>query len=149
MKILLLFLCLFVINQALGQSENIHVEEEIFKVRENPPRFPGCENLATIEAKDTCSKSKLKEFLYNNIKFPEGGKFGGKVIVSFKVKRDGKLDNFEIVKSLGKNYDEEVLRVVRMMPSWNPCCGSRGRAVEYKYFLPVKFKLVYGLKLLR
>ncbi len=59
-------------------------EEEIFIIKNNlPPRFPGCENLATIEEKKACSDKKLHDFLSKNIQYPEELKVGGRVVALF------------------------------------------------------------------
>jgi len=42
----------------------------------------------------------------------------GPVVVSFSVNKKGKLSNFVIEQSLGPDYDEEAIRLIREGPSW-------------------------------
>ena len=44
-------------------------EDEIFKIVEEMPRFPGCDSGSAAEKK-TCADSKLLQYLYKNLKYP-------------------------------------------------------------------------------
>ncbi|MBK9013405.1 MAG: TonB family protein [Saprospiraceae bacterium] len=62
------------------------------------------------------------------------------VVVKFVIEKDGSVTNPEIAKSVGFGCDEEVLRVINMMPNWAP--GKKdGKPVAVSFNLPVKFKL--------
>ncbi len=66
-------------------------------------------------------------------------RISGTVLVQFEVRADGKIENIKIVKGIGSGCDEEVIRVVRLMPKWNP--GKiGGMKVAVVYNLPVKFR---------
>jgi len=54
------------------------------------------------------------------------------------VNADGSLSGFRILKKLGYGCDEEALRVIRLMPAWNPG-KQNGRKVKTKMVLPVNF----------
>ena len=84
----------------------------------------------------------LFKFIEDNLMYPQGWEshIEGKVIVSFDVERDGSLTNFEIVRSLHPDFDEEAIRVLKLMPEWKPA-KLRGETVRVKYTLPVKFQL--------
>lgn len=114
-------------------------EEEFFKVEYSPPRFPGCENLATIEEKKACSDKKLNNFLSKNIQYPKELKVGGKVVAYFWVEKDGRIKEVKIIKSICNTCEVEVIRVLKMMPQWVPCCGSRGRPVRIKFKISILF----------
>ena len=62
------------------------------------------------------------------------------VVVQFIVEKDGSIADAEIIRSIGGGCDEEVLKVVYMMPNWVPG-KQRGKAVRVQFNLPVKFKL--------
>ena len=83
----------------------------------------------------------LERFLKKNLKIPalalQKG-ISGDVIVEFVVNKNGNLNSFRVVKSLGYGCDEEALRVIRLMPAWNPGKQS-GRKVKTKMLLTVKF----------
>jgi protein TonB len=118
-------------------------EEEIFKVVEDNPAFPGCENISDKAEKKKCADEKMLQFIYGNIKYPaiarENG-VEGMVVVKFVVEKDGSITAPEVVRDIGAGCGAEALRVVQMMPKWEPG-KQRGRAVRVQFNLPVKFKL--------
>ncbi len=122
--------------------------EEIFKVVEQKPRFPGCENISGGNAeKEACAQQKMLEFIYKNIKYPaiarENG-IQGMCVVRFVVEKDGSIANMELVRDIGAGCGEEATRVVGMMnqmpQKWTPG-RQRGQPVRVQYNLPVRFKL--------
>jgi len=127
-------------------SENS--EEEVFKIVEEKPRFPGCEEmLGTQDEKMACSMKKMLEFLYTNIKYPEKAMNDGNegsCVVSFIVEKDGSLSDIKVVRSVSPEIDEESRRVVELMMTaagkWNP--GKQdGKVVRTQYNLPIKYQL--------
>jgi protein TonB len=105
-------------------------EPVIFKVAETQPSFPGGEKA-------------LYEFLYDNLKYPEiarEAKIQGPVYVSFIVWNDGSVREVSILRGIGGGCDEEALRVVEMMPRWNPGL-QRTMPVNVQMAMTVKFVL--------
>ncbi len=122
--------------------------EEIFRVVEQMPRFPGCENQGgTDKEKKACAERKLLEYIYKNIKYPaiarENG-VEGNVVVQFVVDKDGSINKAKVVRDIGAGCGEEALRVVELMNTkglkWTPG-KQRGRAVKVQFNLPIKFRL--------
>jgi protein TonB len=117
--------------------------EEIFKVVEDQPAFPGCEDITDKAEKKTCAETKMLQFIYGNIKYPpiarENG-VEGTVYIKFVVEKDGSITAPEIVRDIGAGCGDEALRVVKLMPKWQPG-KQRGRAVRVQFNLPVKYKL--------
>lgn len=117
--------------------------EEIFKVVEDMPRFPGCEDKTDKKERELCAQQKMLEFIYKNIKYPaiarENG-IEGTVVISFVVEKDGTISDASIVRDIGAQCGQEALRVVNTMPEWVPG-KQRGRSVRVQFNLPVKFKL--------
>jgi protein TonB len=120
--------------------------EEIFQVVEDMPRFPGCENEPKDQRED-CSKKKLLQFIYKNIKYPPIAKengIEGTVVIQFVVDKNGDITEPTIVKDIAGQCGTEALRVVKLMNSmgekWIPG-KQRGRPVKVRYTLPVKFRL--------
>ena len=66
----------------------------------------------------------------------------GTIWVRFVVEKDGTLSSAEVIRGLGKEYDEEALCVVRMMPRWIPSrfAGSE-TPIRTEFILPIKFNL--------
>ena len=61
------------------------------------------------------------------------------VVASFYVNPDGRITNLKIVQKAGSEYDEEVLRVLRLMPKWKP--RSNGRSfVGVNVTQPITFR---------
>jgi TonB family protein len=118
-------------------------DPEIFKVVEEMPRFPGCEEVEDGFDREKCAQTKMLEFIYNNLQYPkEAAKndIEGMVVVKFVVGKDGSILKPEIIRAIGGGCDEEVLRVVGEMPKWIPG-KQRGKNVNVQFNLPIRFKL--------
>lgn len=105
-------------------------EESVYTVVEIMPQFPGGE-------------VKLFEYLAKNIRYPPGARengVAGVVYVTFLVDPMGILREPKILRGIGKECDEEALRVVKMMPRWAPGRQNKKR-VYVKYNLPMNFIL--------
>ena len=104
--------------------------ERVFMKADVMPSFPGGENA-------------FSEYLKTNLKYPEQAKSSkvfGRVYVSFTIGRDGTVKNVTLLRGIGSGCDEEALRVINLMPKWNP--GQKdGRAVAVQYNLPINFTL--------
>ena len=104
--------------------------EKVYDVVEQMPAFPG-------------SPYALYEFLTQSIQYPEEARknsIQGRVIVTFVVEKDGSITNARVVKSVDPLLDAEALRVINVMPKWNPG-KQNGEPVRVKYTVPVSFKL--------
>lgn len=82
-------------------------------------------------------------FLAKNMKYPTNDRTSdieGTVIVGFEVHEDGSLQNFEILRGIGGQSDEEVIRVMAAGPAWDPGMIS-DTPVKTRMSLPVRFIL--------
>lgn len=124
------------------------VPQEIFKVVEEMPRFPGCEDEAlSMEDRYTCAQKKMLEYVYSNLKYPEAARkagLEGRVVGQFVVEGDGSIASVRIVRDIGHGCGDEVVRVLESMNTlgekWTPG-RQRGKAVRVQYTIPVSFKL--------
>jgi len=87
----------------------------------------------------------LMAYINSNLKYPEwekNRKIGGTVYASFVIARSGKIKDAKIVKSVqgSKNFDKEVLRIIKGMPDWKPGLQN-GQNVDVIFNLPFIFKL--------
>lgn len=118
-------------NAPVEVKEEEEAEElEIFQVVEAMPEFPGGE-------------SARIEFLRSNIKYPQIAKesgIQGKVYVTFVVERDGSVTDVQILRGIGGGCDEEAVRVVKIMPKWNPG-KQRNKPVRVQFNMPIVFQL--------
>jgi protein TonB len=113
----------------MPEEEEI-VEEEIFTIVEKMPSFPG-----GVDA--------LFYYLGSNISYPDMAKdarIEGKVYITFVVDRDGSIADVKVLRGIGGGCDEEAIRVVKSMPSWDPG-EQRGKKVRVQYNLPINFVL--------
>ena len=100
------------------------------KSTEKPPKYNG-------------GIKKLNKFIANNIIYPKGAiekRIEGNVIVEFIVEKDGAISNVRVIQSISSELDEEVIRVVKMMPTWKPG-KQNGELVRCFYTIPINFTL--------
>ena len=94
------------------------------------PSFPG-------------GQAALMSYLNRHIEYPvvaqENG-VQGRVIISFVVEADGRIDEAEVARSVDPSLDREALRVVKSMPKWIPG-KQNGECVRVRYSVPVVFRL--------
>ena len=111
------------------------IEGEILQICENMPHFPGGEQA-------------MLKFIAENAHYPENAQkagIEGLAVVEFIVDKKGKIHEPRVIKGLTRAFDEEVLRVVRAMPDWEP--GTlRGEKKNVRYTLPVSFKIDQATK---
>jgi protein TonB len=122
-------------------------QETIFKVVEQMPRFPGCENMESLDEKKDCSQEKMLKHIYMNLRYPASARekgVQGLVVVQFIVNEEGFVEQVKAVRDIGEGCGEAAIEVVNSMNDlpdrWIPG-KQRGKAVKVLYTLPVKFKL--------
>jgi len=87
--------------------------------------------------------SELYQFIGKNLRYPEEArkkKIEGKVYAKFVIEKDGSITHAVIVKGAGHGMDEETLRVVKMLPKWNPGM-EKGKVVRQSFVIPILFQL--------
>ena len=98
---------------------------------EEMPEFPG-------------GSTALMAYLMESMHYPkdaEDAQKEGRVICSFVVSKEGKINDAHVVKSSGtESLDNEALRVVNNMPDWKPG-KENGEPVNVHYTIPVVFNL--------
>lgn len=88
-------------------------------------------------------QSAMIKFLSENTRYPEEAiknNESGRVIVRFDIDKDGTVSNPVILKGVSASLDREAIRLVNMMPKWEPA-QLDGKAVKSRFTLPVSFKL--------
>lgn len=101
-----------------------------FRVVEELPQFPG-------------GPVEFMKWLTRNLKYPkqlEQQKVQGKVVAEFIVNKDGSVTDVQIVSSLHPQCDQEVLRVLRMMPRWTAGVEN-DQPCRTKVCIPVVFRI--------
>lgn len=123
------------VKTASASTDQNPQEEEIYTVVEKMPAFPGGD------------EARVK-FLVENVKYPEEARkngISGTVFVSFIVEKDGEISNVKLLKGVDDLLDNEALRVVKMMPAYEPGM-QRGKPVRVQFNLPIQFNLDSGAK---
>lgn len=89
-------------------------------------------------------KGSLHKFLAKNIQYPplaRENNVQGTVVAEFIVTKQGRIVNIVIKKSLSKECDEEVIRIIKLMPAWIPA-RRYGSPISFRMILPVSFRLM-------
>lgn len=109
------------------------------EVRNNETIFTSVEQMPSYPEGDEA----MAKFISENLQYPESAKGAGvqgRVMVRFVVRKDGSLDTVQILRGIDDACDAEAMRVVRIMPKWNPG-RQNGSAVDVYYTIPIKFAL--------
>lgn len=108
-------------------DKNREKDNTIYRVVEQMPQFPGGE-------------AALMKYIQENLKYPQGQEdVEGKVLFQFVVKKNGKVGEVKVLSVLGKDFDQEAIRVVKSLPKFKP--GRQdGKAVNVWYTLHVPLK---------
>ena len=94
------------------------------------PQFPG-------------GKESLERFLNKNLRYPITLKeqhIRGRVICQFVVNTNGSISDIEVVRSNNPAFNVEALRVIELMPRWEPGLLN-DQPVRVLYTLPINFDL--------
>lgn len=101
-------------------------DDKVYDVVELKPEFPGGEKA-------------LLDYLRANLRYPEGQENKqGRVVVRFVVTKTGEVGDITILRSLGKPFDDEAVRVVKSLPPFTPGMLN-GKPVAVYYALPINF----------
>jgi len=75
----------------------------------------------------------------NDLSYPRWNKNAPFTLV-FIINTDGTVQDVEVLRGIGGGCDEEVVKVVKSSPTWNPGM-QKGKAVRTRMRLPIRFKL--------
>ena len=117
-------------KEELPEAVDMYDEPLDFRVVEDLPQFPG----GAVE---------FMKWLTKNLKYPavaQQRKVQGRVVAQFIVNRDGSVSDIQVVEKLSAECDREALRVLRMMPKWEPGVMD-AKPCRTKVCIPIVFKL--------
>jgi hypothetical protein len=95
------------------------------------------------EAQFPGGMNKFIDFLNKNLQYPDAERERGEEgtsSVEFVVDANGNISDVKVISSAGASFDTEAMRIVRMMPKWNPGMQG-GQPVPSYYTLPISFIL--------
>lgn len=79
----------------------------------------------------------------NELEYPKNrieDEVEGFVRVFFKVNKEGKPEDFKVTKSLGKDFDNEAIRVLKLQQDWEPA-RFNGQAVDSYFTIKISFAM--------
>ena len=76
---------------------------------------------------------KVPEYAFKN-------KISGRILVSFKINKNGEISDINVTKKLCEPCDKEAIRVVKLLKKWKPGV-MRGQKVKVGYTLPIKYNI--------
>ncbi len=111
-----------------------------FAIVEQPPIFPGCENLSKSETKG-CFSKKIGQHVKENYYYPQELRdkgISGRVMVGFVISKDGTVKN---IKARGPNDQLEEIgrKIMEGLPKMKPA-SQRGKTVNVDYMVPLTFR---------
>lgn len=125
-------------NGLLAQTNDIFVHAD------KMPYFSGCTAFAdSTEEKRRCSDAAIVQFIASKLQYPEAAmkqELEGTVYVSFIIDERGAIEQSAVLKDIGGGCGEEALRVIRLMPPWEPAVNA-GKNVKARLNLPIRFDL--------
>ena len=125
-KLFLIMLLAFVSVNAYSQSDD--ADNDVY-------------NMVDQSAKFQDGYNSIIKFVQENIKFPAEAKENnvhGKLMLSVVVEKDGSLSDIKIKKGLGYGLDEEIVRIIKMMPKWQPA-QHKGKPVRQSQTILIPF----------
>lgn len=127
--LILLFVSIFTFVSCKNSKSKTEDVMDVTVV-DDKPYFPG-------------GHSAMINFISRKIKYPEAARAAdieGDVIVSFMIDKEGKVKSVDLKKSVHKALDKEAMRVVKLMPKWEPGRVD-GKPVIVSMEIPISFKL--------
>lgn len=109
--------------------EKSPAEDDVYLSAEVMPSFPG-------------GHEALQRYMKENLVLPPDSNHtgSGKVIASFIITEEGKVNGTRILKGFSKEADAAVLKVIKSMPDWEPGKVAR-QPVKVRVSLPVEIHL--------
>ncbi|MEJ7643495.1 MAG: TonB family protein [Chryseolinea sp.] len=119
-----------VVQAAVPLAPTIPAPRKVYDHVEVPPSYAG-----GLEA--------MAGFIRKHVKYPAIARrteVEGIVYVQFVLNAAGRITEAKVLKGVSPECDKEALRVISMMPSWNPGLQG-GTPVMVRMVLPIRFKL--------
>ena len=115
-------------NSAISKTNKSAYEEPIYEVVDQMPQFPGGDGALMAFVEKNKTSYPLIAQCYNGIE--------GKAICRFIVEKDGSLSDIKIVRSFDTDFDNDALRIIKLLPKFTP--GKKnGKVVRTYYTIPI------------
>jgi len=111
-----------------GQSLDVALTEDVSQLSEvvvTGKKIPSDDTLEPVLklAEPVGGFKAYDKYLYGSLRYPQQAienNVKGRVTIQFTVDTNGDLNEFTVMKSLGFGCDQEVIRLVKEGPAWNP-----------------------------
>jgi protein TonB len=106
-------------------------EGTVYTVVDEMPEFSG-------------GMSALMQYIIANVNYPEKAKeenITGKVYTQYIVETDGSISNVNVVRGVDELLDNEAVRVISTLPSYETAGIIDGKKVRVKMTMPINFTL--------
>lgn len=145
---LALVFSIFSCNSKLNNETHFKNEEEVFKIVEEMPRLPGCENFLNETERQNCASEKLLTYIFKNLKISNEDKihdsFDYKCVAQFVVDTDGSIQNIKIIRGdstiLGNAFKKVISSMNEMSEKWIPG-KHNGKHVKVIMTIPININL--------
>lgn len=122
-------------QDSIVKADSINAAQQNFdNGRPHPPALP-------LEPRFKTGQAGFDKFISGNLKMPAEAKaknISGMVYVDCMIKADGTIIKPHVRQGLGYGCDEEALRLVKLMPAWEP--GKvNGKPVDMEYMIMIPF----------
>lgn len=94
-----------------------------------------------VQPQPVNGRSDFNKYIRENIRRPDSATAGQRVVVvlSFLVHPDGSLDSLKIIKSPGKLFSDEAIRLIKSGPEWKPALEN-GKPLEDMVTIRIVFR---------
>lgn len=109
-----------------GNGLNSNIDSSFYVYVDNYPDFIG-------------GDMARKKFIQTNIKYPKSWtntNKHGKIVVTVVITREGRLKDINVIKSVGAEMDQEIIRVLSLSPNWFPA-NRNGHPVDCVVHIPI------------
>lgn len=117
-------------NKVVETQQTDSIEDKVFMNPQKLPEFPG-------------GVEKLSQYMKQHLTYWKQAvkqKEEGRVVVTFVVRKDGKVSDARVIRTVSPTLDAEAVRIISNMPLWTPA-EDQGVPVSARLTMPVMFKL--------
>jgi TonB family protein len=86
-------------------------------------------------------KADFEKYIWENIRRPDTATAGQRVVVvlNFRVDMNGRIDSIKVIRSPGKIFSDEALRLIKEGPAWKPA-EENGKVINDEVRVRIVFK---------
>ncbi|MCX6270731.1 MAG: energy transducer TonB [Bacteroidetes bacterium] len=115
------------------------VKQSVVQEEDRAPVFTLVEEMTSSPG----GEEARQKFIWDHLQYPKTAResgISGIVYVSFIIDTKGRIKNIRLLKGIGGGCDEEAVRVIKLMPRWNP--GKQGgKPANVQFTMQVMFTL--------